>query len=152
MLRLVGITALLGLALQSAGSVPARVRVTPVYSKDLTSPAFLVECLNDSQQPRSIIGYVSRMASIQIDGVVQERGVAGSLIGRPGEPPEVPAGETFRQLMVLGDSPQGPVTFPQSLGQVLVGAQGLSALSGEHIVAFMCWEKWSDDVRFVWLR
>jgi hypothetical protein len=41
--------------------------------------------------------------------------------------------------------------LPGRLRDVLVGAQGLLRLSGEHVIAFKCWSDWSDDVPFVWL-
>jgi hypothetical protein len=62
--------------------------------------------------------------------VVHERGVIGSVLSRPGEPLEVAAGETFRELVVLGEEPERTPTFPRGLGDVLVGAQGLSGVSG----------------------
>jgi hypothetical protein len=152
MLRAVWMATLLGLAAPATLSVNSRVRVAPVFWSGQKSPAFLVECANDSDESRSLIEYSCRIASLRLDGVVHERGVAGSVLSRPGEPLEVAPGQTFRELVVLGDGPVAIPTFPKEMGEVLVGSQSLTELSGEHTIAFKCWSEWSSDVRFVWLK
>jgi len=63
MLRVFAVTALLGLVSPSRPSVSSPTRVTPVSWRDQASPAFLVECSNDSGQARSLVAYVRNLSS-----------------------------------------------------------------------------------------
>ena len=151
MLRVVTLAGLCALASHSGLSPLSRVQVAPVYWQGQTSPAFAVQCVNDSTVARELIAYIQSSASIRLDGVVREReGFVGSLLSRPGERLQVAGGETFTQVVVLGESPQQPLTFPVELGHPVVTPHGIAVAPGEHSVAFTCWSEWSDDVRFVW--
>lgn len=151
MLRVVALVGFCAVAAYSGLSPLPRVQVTPVHWEGQTSPAFAVQCVNDSDDARELIAYIRSSVAIRLDGVVHERnGFVGSLLSRPGETPQVAAGGTFTQVVVLGESPQQPLTFPARLGYYVITSLGIALTPGEHSVAFTCWSEWSQEVSFLW--
>jgi hypothetical protein len=107
--------------------------------------------VNDSKDARELMAYILSSGSIRLDGVFREKqGFVGSLLSGPHERLAVAAGDTFTQIIVLGESPQQPPIFPTRLGHPVVVPLGIPTTPGEHSVAFTCWSEWSHDVRFVW--
>jgi hypothetical protein len=151
MLRVVVLAGLSAAAAHSGLLPLPRLQVTPVHWEGQTSPAFAVQCVNDSDDARELIAYIQSSAAIRLDGVVHEtKGFVGSLLSRPGETPQVAAGSTFTQVVVLGQSPQQPLTFPAGLGYSVITSHGIALTPGEHSVAFTCWSEWTHEVHFLW--
>jgi hypothetical protein len=126
-----------------------RPGIIPAFTPRESSPAFVVECHNDS---RSAVPWPT-IRTIRLDGNERELvgGIAGSLIGTPGERIEVAPGGTHRVLFVLG---AGTATTSSSPGQGF-GArvrQGwvLPITPGRHRLAVDCLGRWSDEIAFVW--
>ena len=131
----------------------SRPRVTPVFWAGQGSPAFAVECANESGVSRELPPLVGASNSIRLDGVVLAgRGVAGSVITRPGENLEVAAGKPFTQIVLFGDSPGRALDFQPQAGTVLIIALGIAPTPGQHSVAFRCWSEWSQEVPFRWVQ
>jgi len=151
--RALAVVGLIALASHSGSPPPSGVRVAPVFWQGLRSPAFVVQCPNDSKAPRELDAYLRTSGSIRLDGVLRkQQGIVASLLSQPGERLEVAAGGTYTEVVVLGESPQEPVTFPPGLGYTVVNPVGITMLAGEHSAAFTCGSEWSDEVRFVWAQ
>jgi hypothetical protein len=137
---------LLGLLLQGPPRARSRVQVVPLFWSGQGSPAFSVECRNNSGVPRSKLDYVMKSSALRIDGTLHERhGFVGSLLG----PSDIQAGGSFTQLVVLGTPPSDPIEVP---GTWVMTGWDLALQPGLHAASFRCWTEWSAEVRFIWGR
>jgi hypothetical protein len=119
--------------------------VSPYFSHAEDGPGFVVECRNPTQAPLS-----SRDSAwgqqLRIDGQVlgEPEGVLGS-----GAVHEVRAGDTWRGLIVLLQSPMSP-TSSRGPAIMVKRYRRLQLASGPHTFAVQCHGVWSQDFQFYW--
>jgi hypothetical protein len=140
--------ALVFLVTITAGAQSGRPRVTPFFHTFAgAGPAFYVECANDSGMPLSSGDgrWAFSASSVRLDGkTLPERGSIG-----PGLTTEIPAGDTWRGIIVLrqvGEGYLSGVRFGAHLRTSLV----VPLSEGRHTLSVRCGEAWSDDVPFFW--
>jgi hypothetical protein len=135
---------LFGLLTQNVAPSSPDIEVAPLFWAGQDQPAFVVQCHNTSGISRGRMEYIRKSSAFRLDGELHEKQVfVGSFIGPPG----VPDGDTFSQLVVLGESPRAPIHFA---GTWVMTPWGLSLKAGQHTIAFRCWSHWSAVHRFVW--
>ena len=147
----------LGVILTVSGLVAApllaqtstRPGIIPAFTPRESSPAFVVECHNNSA---SAVPWPT-IRRIRLDGNERELvgGLTGSRIGTPGERFEVAPGGTHRVLFVLSARTESTSSGPgQGFGARVRQGWILPITPGRHRLAVDCLSQWSDEIAFVW--
>ena len=131
-----------------AGQGPATPEIRPYFSRVDESPAFYVECRNNTG------GAVSSAAEIwpwapgrlRLDGNVLVE--SGGIIG-PGLSVMIAPGGMWRGIIALRQSREG-FTAPAQFGANVRGGRVVPLDSGRHTIAIRCGERWSEDYAFYW--
>jgi hypothetical protein len=137
------------LAVMPFGQTPAPPGIIPAFTPRESSPAFVVECHNNSA---SAVPWPA-IRTIRLDGMERELvgGIIGSLLGTPGERFEVAPGAIHRVLFVLSPGAESTSSSPgQGLGARVRQGWGGPITPGRHRLAVECLNRWSDDITFVW--
>lgn len=131
-----------------AAQAPARPEIAPYFSRVDESPAFFVQCRNDSGASVSSAADVWPWASgrLRIDGklFIESGGVIG-----PGLSVVIEPGGTWRGILALRQSREG-LSAPVQFGANVRGGRIAPLGSGRHTIAVRCGETWSDEYAFYW--
>ena len=142
---------LIGLAAAALiAQTTSRPTIIPAFTPGVAAPAFVVECHNNSS---SAVPFPT-ILRIRLDGSPRQLtgGIAGSILGVPGERSEVAPGASHRLLFVLvQDMSAGSSSGPLRGLEARV-RQGFFAPidNGTHRLAIECMGEWSDEITFVW--
>ena len=126
-----------------------RPEIIPAFTPRESAPAFVVGCHNRSA---SAIPWPT-IRKIRLDGRDRELvgGIAGSLLGAPGERFEVAPGAIHRVLFVLSPGTESTSSSPgQGLGARVRQGWILPITPGRHRLAIECLGQWSAEIAFVW--
>ena len=77
-------------------------RVTPFFSSAESAPAFIIECLNTTDQPIMSRTLASGNSTTDSTARVPARGVIGPGLGMPVQP-----GQSWRGILTLSETPSG---------------------------------------------
>jgi hypothetical protein len=126
-----------------------RPGIIPAFTPRESAPAFVVECHNNSASP--VPWPTIRTIRLDGDDRVLVGGIAGSLLGTPGERFEVAPGAVHRVLFVLSPGTQNTSSSPgQGLGARVRQGWIVPLTPGKHRLAVECLGQWSDGIAFVW--
>jgi hypothetical protein len=135
---------------------PARpaVVVVPVFWKGQTVPGFVVRCNNVSGEIQTVMNHMRGGPAFRLDGepygeVGPDQGIA---LAGPLSLQVIPAGGRYVELVLLGDTHRSahPAGLFETYGELASRSYILSLATGEHSIAFRCWDQWSDELRFTW--
>jgi hypothetical protein len=126
----------------------AKPRITPFFSRANDSPAFYVECRNDTGSPVSSASsiWASERDQLRIDGTpfVDSGGMMGAGLSTQIEP-----GGTWRGIITLHQS--SPNVSPAvAFGANTRGGRIAPLGPGRHTIAVRCGAQWSDEYVFYW--
>ena len=122
--------------------------IAPLFTRVDESPAFYVECPNDTGRAVSSAADIWPWASgrLRIDGKVFIE--SGGLIG-PGLSVMIEPGGTWRGIIALRQSREG-FSAPVRFGANVRGGRIVPLTTGRHAIAVRCGEVWSADLAFFW--
>jgi hypothetical protein len=126
----------------------AKPRITPFFSRTNDSPAFYVECRNETGSSVSSASAIWAWAAnhLRIDGTpfVESGGIIG-----PGLSTQIEPGGTWRGIVTLHQST--PDFSPAvAFGANTRGGRIAPLSPGRHTIAVQCGDQWSDDHVFYW--
>src|SRR3954451_10806910 len=140
----------LSISLMGAGAeqVPERPQITPFFSRVDESPAFYVECRNDTGGPVSSAAELWPWAPgrLRVDGepFVESGGIIG-----PGLSSTIEPGGIWRGIIALRQSREG-FSAPVQFGANVRGGRIVPLPPGRHSISVRCGEKWSEEYVFFW--
>jgi hypothetical protein len=127
---------------------PSQPTITPLFTRVDESPAFYVECPNDTGRAVSSAEDIWPWAPgrLRIDG--KEFVVSGGVIG-PGLSVTIEPGGTWRGIIALRQS-RGGFSAPVRFGANVRSLRIVPLATGRHTIAVRCGEVWSADYVFFW--
>jgi hypothetical protein len=126
----------------------AQPSITPLFTRVDESPAFYVECRNDTGRAVSSSADIWPWAPsrLRIDGrpFVESGGIIG-----PGLSVTIEPGGVWRGIIALRQSRDG-FSAPVRFGANVRGGRIVPLTTGRHAIAVRCGEIWSADFAFFW--
>jgi len=140
---------ILALSFAPQGNQPGgRPDIAPLFTRVDESPAFYIECKNDTGAPVSSASdrWPWAPGRLRIDGrpFVETGGIIG-----PGLSVTIEPGGTWRGIIALRQSREGFSGWPQ-FGANVRGGRIVPLPAGRHTIAVRCGELWSADFAFFW--
>jgi hypothetical protein len=126
----------------------ARPQIMPLFSRADESPAFYVECRNDTGGPVSSAADLWPWAPgrLRVDGELFVE--TGGIIG-PGLSVTIEPGGTWRGIIALRQSRDG-FSPPVQFGANVRGGRIVPLAPGRHTISVRCNEHWSEEYVFFW--
>lgn len=141
-------TWMLSLSFALLDQVEGRPHIIPFFSRVDESPAFYVECRNDTGTPVSSASdrWPWAPGRLRVDG--QPFVESGGIIG-PGLSTTIETGGTWRGIIALRQSRDGFSGWTQ-FGANVRGGRIVPLSAGRHTIAVRCGEVWSEEFVFFW--
>jgi hypothetical protein len=120
-------------------------RITPIYSRLVDGPSFLVVCPNTTVAAIPAGTYMGN--ALRLDGKEEKpSGMVGSLLGGPPDPIE--PGKDWIEILSLAQS--NKPTWSATFGANIRDTRPLSLTRGRHRLAVQCGREWSPEIEFYW--